>query len=174
MTQGTLDIGFPPNGVRRGAVLSPDGLYRYLLIRSWDVGEGVTWILLNPSTADAHTDDATVRKLIEFSRRWGYAYLELVNLFAWRATDPRSLVNVVDPFGPENYQTLEYRLRHATRVVVGWGANVDWMKRSHGTTPVAEMAAAAGVDLYCLGTTASGEPRHPGRLGYDTPLERWP
>lgn len=172
--QGTLDMQLPGvDGVRRGAVLSDDGLYRYLLVRSWEVGQGVTWVLLNPSTADAHQDDATIRKLIGFSRRWGYAHLVVVNLFAWRATDPHDLAVAADPFGPENYNTVESRIRSADLVVVGWGANADWTKRSHGTTPVAEIACEAGVDLWCLGRTASGEPRHPGRLGYDTPLELW-
>lgn len=53
----------------RDAVISDDGRYRYLLWRCWDPNRAtVTWIMLNPSTADALQDDPTIRRCISFSR----------------------------------------------------------------------------------------------------------
>ena len=61
------------------AVLSPCGAYRYLLTRRLGAGtKHVTFIMLNPSTADAESDDATARKCMGFARRWGCARLRVV------------------------------------------------------------------------------------------------
>ena len=71
-----------------------DGLrYRYWLHR--DLGpadkDGLVFVLLNPSTADATQDDPTIRRCVAFGKRWGYRDLTVVNLFALRATRPAVL-----------------------------------------------------------------------------------
>jgi hypothetical protein len=86
----------------RGALLSECGQYRYRLWRLWDaLAPVMVWVLLNPSTADADTDDPTVRKCVGFARAHRYGGVVLVNLFAWRATDPKQLRIVNDPVGPK-------------------------------------------------------------------------
>jgi hypothetical protein len=52
--------------------LSDCGTYRYELWRRWAEGPHVLFVMLNPSTADAVTDDATIRKCIGYAKRWGY------------------------------------------------------------------------------------------------------
>ncbi|MDB5297796.1 MAG: hypothetical protein JWO31_3779 [Phycisphaerales bacterium] len=75
---------------RAAAVLSPCERYRYVLHRWWDESKpAVCWLMLNPSTADAATDDPTIRKCCGFARAWGAGGIAVVNLFALRATDPR-------------------------------------------------------------------------------------
>ena len=41
--------------------------------------------MVNPSTADAETDDPTIRKVKGFSERAGYGHIIVGNLFAFRA-----------------------------------------------------------------------------------------
>src|SRR5687768_14824465 len=78
--------------VERDARFSDCGTYRYNLTRLWDARLiRVCWVMLNPSTADQHEDDATIRRCIGFSRSWGAGALTVVNLFAFRATQPRDL-----------------------------------------------------------------------------------
>ena len=72
----------------RGAIISRDELYRYALTRRWRPnGETIVWIMLNPSTADGNQDDNTIRRVTRFSQDWGYQALQVLNLFAYRATD---------------------------------------------------------------------------------------
>ncbi len=87
----------------RDAVLSECEQYRYVLYRQWDKSlDTITYIGLNPSTADAHKDDQTIRKLIEFTKRNGYGGFAIVNLFAYRATKPRDLLVCQEPIVEEN------------------------------------------------------------------------
>ena len=115
---------FEHSPLDNGAELSDCGLYRYLLTRTWDAQcERVVFIGLNPSTADATEDDPTIRRIIGFARSWGYGGVDMLNLFAFRATDPSDLKAAVDPVGPKNDRYLaEYTSRsHAT--VAAWGVH---------------------------------------------------
>lgn len=152
------------------AVLSADGLYRYVLCRAWGTGPLVTWVMLNPSTADADTDDPTIRKVMGFSRSWGMGSCAVVNLFAWRATDPDELLTAPDPVGPQNSAAIEEWVGRAHLVVAAWGHRAEQV---HGATPAAVIAGWAGTPLHHLGLTNAGHPRHPGRIGYATPLVAW-
>lgn len=81
----------------RDAKLSADGLYRYRLGRTWCPSErGVVWVMLNPSTADAHFDDPTIRRCVGFARSWGMGWITVVNLYAFRATYPQELERCAD------------------------------------------------------------------------------
>ncbi|TMC73897.1 MAG: DUF1643 domain-containing protein [Chloroflexi bacterium] len=133
-----------------GATFSADRRYRYRLWRRWDRTRPiVAFVMLNPSTADARHDDPTIRRCLGFARRWGYGGIEVVNLFAYRATDPRALRTVRDPVGRANRGHIQSALRRATLVIVAWGARADG-------SLLAELAEAR-----CLGLTRAGQPRHP-------------
>lgn len=84
--------------VARSAKISVCGRYRYFLERVLPSGDGaMCFVMLNPSTADGEADDATIRRCIYFAGREGCKNLWVVNLFAFRATDPRELLKVDDP-----------------------------------------------------------------------------
>lgn len=157
------------------AVISECGAYRYHLTRVLGAGHGaVVFIGVNPSTADATTDDATVRKWIGFTRRWGFGVMQVGNLFAYRATDVRQLGKVPDPIGPENDRYLRALLDQATLVVPCWGSQAKLPARARmRIEAVRELLCESGRPVKVLGLTTSGDPRHPLFLGYETPLEDW-
>ena len=154
------------------AYFSECGRYRYLLTRIWSYAPKMTWIMLNPSIANAGEDDATIRRCLGFAKRWGFGAIDVINLFALIATDPKELKDANDPVGPDNKLILRGPL--ALPVVVGWGANINRCPRGEYMTKIIEARARKEPDeWYCLGLTKEGEPRHPLRISYDTPLERW-
>lgn len=154
----------------RWARLSPCGNYRYELGRAWGEGPQVLWVMVNPSTADADVDDATIRRCIGFSRGWGFGSLAVVNLFAYRSTDPKALKTVTDPIGgPTNVDAILNQMDCARLVVAAWGSNAANAKRP--LLPIDALAHAARVPLRCLGRSKSGAPNHPLYLAANTPLE---
>jgi len=154
--------------LRGTATLSADRAYRYLLTRRWDDGPAMTWIMLNPSTADASEDDPTIRRCVGFARREGCGAIQVVNLFALRAADPRELLASPDPVGPGNDGFLLARPLAAC-IVAAWGTHGSLRGRS------AEVRAMlVGVRLLCLGVTSIGEPRHPLYVRADAPLVPFP
>lgn len=151
----------------KGAII--DGEYRYLLWRELDEKErprkSLLWIMLNPSTADAERDDATIRKVCGFSRRWGFNEVRITNLYALRSRDPKALKTHPEPIGPLNDEHLRYELSLTDNVVLAWGAHAD----VHRAKKVSDMARLASPSrVWHLGLTGSGQPKHPLMLGYDT------
>lgn len=147
------------------AYLSPCRTWRYSLTRDAAplTGEGtVTFIGLNPSTADETQDDPTIRRCIGFARSWGFARLKMLNLFAFRATDPRELVGCDDPSGPDNLCTIAKVVGGSDLVVCAWGA-FPLAGREH-VDLVLELVAAP----HALGMTKNGSPRHPLYVRGDT------
>ena len=119
--------------------------------------------MLNPSTADESSDDPTIRRCIGFARAWAYGGLEVVNLFALRATDPRELRVAADPIGGLNDAYLLDAAARATAMVIAWGAHGVF--RSRGAAALTLLSPRAR--LLALGWTNSGEPRHPLYLRRD-------
>lgn len=159
--------------VVKSAEISACDLYRYGLTRVWHPERAsITWCMLNPSTADAKTDDPTIRKCIGFARRWGYGGIRVINLFALRATDPKELLRVRDPVGPANIDVLRGPLD--APVIVGWGSRIPQKPFADRMARIVRMRARVEADMwYCLGRTKYGEPRHPLMLPYTTAREPW-
>ena len=161
-----------------GAKFSEDGKYRYELTRVWDDRQPlVIWIMLNPSTADAMKDDATIRRCIGFAKRWGFGGIVVLNLFAYRSTNPSKLLKVKDPVGPDNDSFIlkwcrpEFGAHLRTKIVFAWGDNaiLKKTKRIHGVHYIVKDAAIP-LCVSILGRTQNGQPRHPVRLSYKTKL----
>ena len=129
--------------------------YRYWLRRDWDpLLPQCAFIGLNPSTADANSDDPTLRRCLNFAEDWGYGSLFMVNLFAWRAKDPRELERVADPVGARTNLWLRRAHAEADLVVAAWGNGGHLVGR-------AQSVEAWLGNSQCLGVTAQGMPRHP-------------
>jgi hypothetical protein len=142
--------------MRAGAVFDPTGAYRYVLWRRWDAFRpGVTFVMLNPSTADADRDDPTIRRCLGFARAWGFGGLLVVNLFALRAASPRTLRTAPDPIGPRNDGFLARAARDAHTLIVAWGDG--GVLGGRGEAVLRRLPQIP----FCLGTTRAGQPRHP-------------
>lgn len=145
------------DGMDTGAIFSPDRTYRYMLWRQWDASlPKCTFIGLNPSTADERVDDPTIRRCIRFARDWGYGRMQMLNIFAYRATDPLVMRLAEDPVGPDNDQWLAKAATVSAMNVAAWGIHGKYRDRQRYVGLL-----LSGLDIYCLGTTRSGCPRHP-------------
>lgn len=150
-----------------GADLSPDRVYRYRLWRRWGDGPCMTFIGLNPSTADETEDDQTIKKCIGFAQRNGCEAIEMLNLFAFRATEPSDMKAAVDPIGPENDNVLVEHASEARFVIACWGVHGSFRQRDVAVT---RMLLAAGIPVKCLGVTQQGYPCHPVVRAYDAEI----
>lgn len=144
--------------MKKSAILSDDGRYRYLLTRTWaEAPLTCLFVMLNPSTADADIDDPTIRRCIKYAQDWGYASLSVVNLFAYRATDPVAMLAADDPIGPDNDAHIAAAVAAASLIVCGWGNNAP-IGRS---TDVLKIVRSLGKTPKGLKFTNRGEPSHP-------------
>jgi len=156
--------------MHRSAVFSSCRTWRYALYRIWDESKPLLVVIgLNPSTADETLDDPTIRRCIRFARDWGYGGLVMLNLFAFRSTDPAGLRSTADPCGPENDQHL-LKETEGRRVLCSWGTHGSLLGRD---SKVTAMLTKAGRELVCLGRTKDGYPRHPLYVRADTQPEPW-
>lgn len=174
--------GVEVSGADKGAVLSPCGTYRYHLWRKIELGVTergrrlsgrVAFVMLNPSTADAEQDDPTIRKCIGYARRWGYEWLDVVNLFAFRATDPKELYADEHRFrlvGDDNQRHLSAVCGAASLVVCAWGKHGGHLNRGKS---VRYHFGEAGVKLHHLKLNGDGSPAHPLYLKGDLQPTEW-
>jgi hypothetical protein len=146
--------------------------YRYSLHRIWNNAlPPIAFGMLNPSTADAIDDDATIIRCLSRAERLGFGSLIVWNLFALRATNPNELKISIDPIGPLNdiriIAELEACISGKGVVVAAWGNHGALLSRNQN---VMKLLRKRGIKLRCLGTTAAGHPRHPLYVPYDQRL----
>jgi hypothetical protein len=142
-------------------------LWRTFALRGQDAP--LVFVMLNPSTADGHKDDATIRRCLWFAWREGYGGIVVVNLSPWRARDPRDLDATYrrgeDVLFLEANRPALQLARSLGPFVLAWGAGVRWWM-----DPAARVVRQLARPGLCLGRTRKGEPRHPLMLPKDAPL----
>ena len=151
------------------AVFSIDGLRRYWLDRPWGQGKTVLWIMCNPSDADHERNDPTIVRTICFAKREGGGSEIVVNPFSYITKDPRRLLEVEDPVGPENAAFLKEARAKADLAIAAWGV----LPKKLSELAATQLLSLGVLDLYCLGMTKWGAPRHPLYLARTTPLVPW-
>lgn len=143
--------------------------YRYSLTRTFRGNGGkVCWVMLNPTTADHDTDDATIRRCCRFSTDFGYSEMVIVNLYAFRSRHPTELWKQDDPIGPENDAHIAEAVKMSDRVICAWGVNAKPER--------AEQVLRMIDQPYALKVNKGGQPSHPLMLAsYLTPVMygRW-
>lgn len=147
--------------VRASALISDCGKYRYSLTRIWDSEKPkVLFIMLNPSTADGEQDDPTIRRCIGFAKAWGYGGLYVCNLFAYRATNPKELLKVDNPFGDKNIWCTKKLADRVDKVICAWGNRPILKKVLKGQSEMDLVRFAQGK-LYAIDFAKDGTPKHP-------------
>lgn len=155
--------------MQRNATISDCGKYRYLLRRTWDNTKPlVLFCMLNPSTADAEVDDATIRSCVRLSKGMGFGGLEVVNLMAWRATDPKHIPPMPsEALGSDNPRTVNAAVVRCETIICAWGAH-PYAKRFAGG--MMDLVKLNGKQAQCFGVTKDGAPKHPLYIKSGTPL----
>lgn len=152
--------------MEKEAQFSDDRIYRYTLCRTWTQGNGhVTFIGLNPSTADENKDDPTIRRCIGFAKDWGFGGINMLNLFAFRATNPKELMKAKEPIGEKNNHYLSMYCDPIGLNIACWGIWGAYMNRGK---EVLDFLGVSG--LHCFGFTKNVQPKHPLYLKKDTEL----
>lgn len=145
-----------------GAIYSPCARYRYLIWRIWNphvrfLGFG----MLNPSTAGHDSDDATITRCMKRGHAMsldGIGGIIGWNLFALRATDPKVMLRHTDPVGPHNGEAMMQAIRHSAMTIAAWGTHGTHLGRDRA---VLNLLDACNEELFVLGLTKDGHPRHP-------------
>ena len=134
-----------------GAVITGD--YRYLLWREWNSNlKTVSFIMLNPSRADAQINDPTITRCINFALSWGYGRLEVVNLFAYRTSKPSLLKQAAEPIGRDNDKYILESVRRSDKVILAWGNHGTWQQQDLYVLQLLKTYK----HLYSLGITKKG------------------
>lgn len=151
-----------------GAKFSRCLRYRYALWRRWAwhgyPSSIVMFIGLNPSTADETINDPTIRRCIDFAKRWDRHGLVMMNAYAYRATNPKDMLTTTEPIGELNDDELIRRAADCDLLVAAWGNHCSTDRQE-------QVCRLLNRRIMCLGKTNTGRPRHPLYLKKETPLE---
>jgi hypothetical protein len=159
----TLSL-FESGPVVRSAYLSECKKYRYFLSRTWDDNlPRVLFIMLNPSTADAETDDPTIRRCKNYAISWGYGGFYVINLFAYRSKLPTDLLQAEDPIGPENEIWFRRASKMASLIVCAWGNGtiIEKLRKIHHTKTYRPLSWLDLKPVCYLELSNDGTPKHP-------------
>lgn len=151
--------------VKKGAVISECGRYRYQLWRIWDEEKPkVLFIMHNPSTADANDDDPTIRRCIAFAKSWGYGGIYVGNISAYRATNPSDLdaIPVHELLLNLNMLNVKWMAEKCDMHVLAHGVPHKklrgWVTYTYGLNH---------IKFHVIAMTKSGYPGHPLYLKSD-------
>ena len=146
--------------------------YRYTLRRTWNTRlPRVAFVMLNPSTATERQNDPSVARCERRAHALGFGAFQVANAFAFRATDPHLMRAQIDPVGPENDAAIAATARWAGRVVCAWGNHGGHGGR--GAHVERLLRAIPDAELFHLGLTQSGAPRHPLYIPYARQPVAW-
>jgi len=150
--------------IERGAIFSGDQIYRYLLWRRRKLRKGyVGFIMLNPSTADATIDDPTIKRCLRRAFNMGFDGIEVCNLYAFRTTSPVELKEAGYRVGARTDEYIAQMAERCSIIILGWGNHAE-PKRAKA---VVDLVKKYNENIYHLGLTKSGQPRHPLYIPYD-------
>ncbi|WP_425039830.1 DUF1643 domain-containing protein [Primorskyibacter sp. S187A] len=143
------------------AVFSDCGTYRYALSRRWSDRPALAFVMLNPSKANEKANDPTIARCQKRAQLLNFGGIEIVNLFAFCATDPADLARAEAPEGPENAHFVRRAAERAGMVLAAWGVH-----GAHLGQDAKALSWLSQYSLHVLGLTRQGLPRHPLYVSY--------
>lgn len=147
---------------------SDDQLYRWWFERRWGQGPSLCWVGLNPSTGDTTgRPRPTLHRVVQRARAWGLDAVIVVNLFSFRATDPKELVRLakkMDVVGSRTDDVIADMSERSELTLAAWGARGTLLRRGEVVSRLLDRP-------LCLGTTSNGEPRQPLYVASGVPAE---
>lgn len=150
---------------------SSDRTYRYWWERRWDESlPSLGFVMLNPSQANETDVDPTVFRCLSRAKKNGYGRLVVVNLFALVSTDPAGLYEHPLPVGEgdRNDRAILRAAKECRLLIAGWGVHGSFADRCEQVRRLLD-----GHEIWCLGTTKAGQPRHPLYVSYQQRAVRY-
>ena len=134
------------------------------------------FIGLNPSQANSVINDKTLTRIINFSSRWNYKNIYVINLFGLISKSPSQLLKNKDPVGRNNdliiLKVLEFwRENINCDLWLGWGDKEKLYKRDRIVLKIIKVIKDLSKleskennysrRVLSLGVCKKGSPRHP-------------
>jgi hypothetical protein len=153
-----------------GAKFSPCKKYRLQLWRIWDDHlPKIMFIMLNPSSADAKRDDPTIRRCINFTKKWGYGGIYVGNLYPLISPKPKLLLRSSSVYHLDNKSNLNEMAKKCTRIVCAWGNFLVIKKLGFPDDFFLELKDK----LYYISISKNKTPKHPLYLSGNLEMKKW-
>ena len=134
------------------AEFSIDGHNRYSLSRIWENKlPKVLFIMLNPSIANSKKNDPTIRKIISYSKSWGFGGVYVGNIYSNISPYPKDIRLIKFHREKKNIESIKKMKEKTELTVFSWGNNEktpNWLK-------------ATIKNPYYIELSKNGIPKHP-------------
>ena len=135
----------------REAEFSIDKKERYSLKREWDKSKNkILYIMLNPSLADDKNDDPTIRRLINFTKKFNYGGFLVGNIFTKITPNPKE-IDKSKGMSDKNFEKLLNLINKVDQIVYAWGNSVE----------EPQLLKELILSPKCFGKNLNGTPKHP-------------
>ena len=135
----------------REAEFSIDKKERYSLKREWDKSKNkILYIMLNPSKADDKKDDPTIRRLVNFTKKFNYGGFLVGNIFTTITPNPKEIDKSKGISG-RNLEELLKLINTVDQIVYAWG----------NTNEEPQLLKELVLSPKCFGKNFNGTPKHP-------------
>ncbi len=133
---------------------------RYFLKRKWNNSKGLLlYIMLNPSLADEKKDDPTIRRLINFTKKFDYGGFLVGNIFTIITPNPKEL-DKSKGMSDKNFEEIIKLVNKVDQIVYAWGSSIE----------EPQLLKKIVLSPKCFGKNLNGTPKHPLYLPSQTKL----
>ena len=144
----------------REAEFSIDKKERYSLKREWDKSKNkILYIMLNPSFADDKDDDPTIRRLINFTKKFNSGGFLVGNIFTTITPNPKEL-DKSKGMSDKNFEELIKLINKVDQIVYALGSSIE----------EPQLLKKLVLNPKCFGKNLNGTPKHPLYLPSQTKL----